>query len=231
MNCRTAKYRLHVAQFWFERIQNNYLDPNETVEYYLEAFLMSCRSVTDYVVRDFLDSIKPNLTLENKLLINWKKNEFVQGRRQLPAHEKNNLILKFLKEYDKAYKELTDNLLVKYFFTKRNVITHHSFSGIYDKTYDESDNIISRRFETQAMSILLENGSHLLAEGDSKILLEDNNRIPIEDFVLSRIDEKQKQQLMDLVVNKEAIGLLRDFFAQINQFVEKFESDDVFEAN
>ena len=53
MNCRTAEDRLHVAQFWLERIQRNYLDPNETVEYYLEAFLMSCRSVSVYVVRDF----------------------------------------------------------------------------------------------------------------------------------------------------------------------------------
>jgi len=95
MNCRTAEDRLHVAQFWLERIQRNYLDPNETVEYYLEAFLMSCRSVSDYVVRDFLDSIKPNLTLENKFLINWKKNDFVLGKRQLPAHEQKNSILTY----------------------------------------------------------------------------------------------------------------------------------------
>ena len=228
MNCRTAKDRLDVSQFWFSKIKEFYLDSSEVVEYYLESFLISCRSVPDYVVRDFLNTIKPDLTLAQRLFINSEKINIVDGNKPLPEHEMNDNILAFLKEHSLFWNELYSNLLVRYLFTKRNVIIHHTFSGMYGPVYDDSgENIIRRHFEASGMNLLVENGSKLLAEDGSPIILENGNSLPIDDFVIRNISQKDKEKLMNLITTTDAIKLLADFLSSIRKFVQHFESYEI----
>jgi len=227
MKFRSTEDRIKVSRFWFDRIRESYSNSNETVEYYTEAFLISSRSVIDYVVRDYLDSIKPAFGTNDKLTINWRKKKIAEGDSQLPAHAKKEEILQFLKIHNEAFKSLMENIIIKYFFTKRNVIVHHTFSGMYDKTYEgegKNERITSRRFETQSVGFLmLSSGGYLRKQDGGRIKL--SSSVPIDDFeLINNLTETQEKKLVKLVTNTEALDLLQQYWKLITSFVEEIKS-------
>ena len=225
--CTEARARVKVARKWLDKILENYNNSDEWAEHFTEAFLVSTRSVVDYVVRDFLESLELKLNLAKISEINYNKTKEKNIKKILADYEKKELVVNFLKRHKMGFDILLENHLVRYFFTLRNLIVHAGFPHIYENTYDGSgkkQKISQRRLQTEFVNyLLLEDGGFLLTNSGDRIVLAGNNS-NIRDFdYLANLSSEEKQNLEKLLKETEAKDLLQKFFKSIENFVEQFE--------
>lgn len=225
--CTEARARVKVARKWLDKILENYNNSDEWVEHFTEAFLVSTRSVTDYVVRDFLESLEPKLNLTKISEINYNKTKEKYIKKILTDYEKKESVINFLKKHKMELDILLENHLVRYFFTLRNLIVHAGFPHIYENTYEGSgkkQKISQRRLQTEFVNyLLLEDGDFLLTNSGDRIVLEgDNSNIRDFDYI-AKLSSEEKQNLENLLKETEAKDLLQKFFESIENFVELFE--------
>lgn len=138
MKCHTARGKLEEAQFFLKKIQEVYKIDSNDIEYYLNAFVVSCRSVLDYVIQDFLISKK--IDMETRDFKNKKTREM-----QLSGSEDFQEIEDFVQKFEKEFQDLHNNRLTHYFLEKRKTV-HNGFAG------------------TKAGNFTEENGSHIVTE-------------------------------------------------------------------
>lgn len=77
MEFHTSRYKLDEAAFFLKN-HDVYSKDDEEIEYYLDAYLNTCRSVIDYSLRDFLNSIKQPLKEKDKRWINRLKQNCIK---------------------------------------------------------------------------------------------------------------------------------------------------------
>lgn len=226
--CSETRARLGVAIRWYQKILENYNNPSEWIEYFTEAFLVSSRSVIDYVVRDFLECLEPKLNMNKISEINFNKTKKKEIEKLLEDYENKELVINFLATHTEEFNRLLGDVLVRYFFTLRNLIVHAGFPHIYENTYTGSgknERVSQRRFQTEFVNYLLtENGGYLLTNNGDRIVLEGENSY-ISDFdYLSKLDPKEKQRLEEKLKKTESKDLLQNYLKLIENFVEKIES-------
>lgn len=225
--CTETRVRLMVARKWLDKILEYYDNPDDWIEHFTEAFLVSTRSIADYIVRDFLESLQPKLSLVKISEINYNKYRKNNIKKILGDYEKSDLIIHFLKMHKQEFDNLLEIPLVRYFFTLRNLIVHAGFPNIYENTYEDSgqkQKISQRRFQTEFVNyLLLESGGFLLTNSGDRIVLAGDN-FPLRDFdYLSDLSSEEKQNLEQRLKEKEAKILLEEYFESIKNFMEKFE--------
>ena len=221
MQCNTTNERIRVANIFLSKIKENENKSDNLINYHTEYFLILCHSILDYIVYDFLSSIRPPISIEqiskinkNKVYINQKIN-----------HEKKDETLKFLKNYRDERSRLETNVLVSYFLTIRNRIVHGEFTNIY-KTQIKQEKTV-RRFQSNLVSYLAINddGDCLLinSSGD-KLIIRDEGSVN-ELGYLKNLDGEQKSQLLEMLDNETPSDLLEKYIYQIKEFIKKFDSN------
>ncbi|HKC78977.1 MAG TPA: hypothetical protein VKB83_02675, partial [Nitrosopumilaceae archaeon] len=168
----------------------------------------------EYIVRDFLNSIKPKLTDKEKRTISWNhKIDF--------EHEKKDEINKFIKEHFEEFKLLKkQDPLICYLLEKRDIITHHEFAGSMQGHFEENEQSGEKRITKRNFVPLY---LQILEYQAPKVLGKRKNQVDFGDCVSN---DKERDILMDKLVNDDMYGLLCQFFNSIKKFVEKFENTD-----
>jgi len=59
--CTETRVRLTVARKWLDKILESYDNPDDWIEHFTEAFLVSTRSIADYIVRDFFGILRTKI--------------------------------------------------------------------------------------------------------------------------------------------------------------------------
>jgi len=122
MKPKTFKTKLREAEYFLDQLSTHYGKDSEIPEYYLNAFVIACRSSLDYVIQDFLISLK----------IKMQTNDFKNNKKrseQLSNHPNYEIIENFYRLYDEQYDKLLKDPLMSYFIQKRNNIAHKGLDG------------------------------------------------------------------------------------------------------
>ena len=91
LECDTSKFKLKQADFFLQKIDEVYTKDDYSIEFYLYAFLSSCKSALDYVVGDFLNSIKPRISGREKIKTSKEKFRIAKEQKiKNFEHEKKN---------------------------------------------------------------------------------------------------------------------------------------------
>jgi len=130
METHTSLRKLEEAEYFHNQILGHYNEDNDVCGYYLNAFIMSCRSSLDYVIQDFLYSIgvydMGTRDFESK---KERKNKF-------SGHPKFNLIEKFISDYhSKKERMRKEDPEVDYFLNKRNMFMHQKEDNIKSSSF------------------------------------------------------------------------------------------------
>jgi len=227
MKCKISRERLEQANLWLEHIKENYEDISKLIEIYTESFLIVCKSITDYVIMDYLENNFQSIKMsERSKIIHYKKRIF-DGKDKLTDDEK--LILEFLEKHNNEYKEFEGIPLVAYFLTMRNVLVHSIFPHIFENQYEgsgEKQKIVSRRFQRDFQNYLLkEDGGGLLLESGFHLLLSSSGTDSFFDLKpLSTIrDDDVKKKLKQQLENDDPIKLMKEYLDHLSDFIHKFE--------
>ena len=211
--CHTARYRLGQAKFFLDKIKQVYSKDDYEIEYYLDSFLDTCRSVIDYVVRDYLNTVKPSIREIDKRLIN-KYRVRILDKNDIKNfdHEKKQEIIDFLKKHRDEFFKFRENHLVRYFLAKRTTYEHHEFSGFRQASFEqkpgESRKILSRKFIPLYYLLMVFNGKNLSNEEIESCELTDQE----EKALLVRLEGEEAKDLLD-----EYLGLVEEFIAQFEK--------------
>ena len=134
MKCNTKQYKIKQAKFHLQKLKESYNEDSYDVEYYLDAFLASCRSIIDYIQRDFLNNIEPKLSSKEKRVIS--KNHKITTK-----HSQEYAINKFLKDIWKDFTDFKNSDTMRcYLFEKRDIFTHNEYAGSKGGKFTESTN-------------------------------------------------------------------------------------------
>lgn len=76
MNCETAHNRFSLAEYWLKQIEDVYHVDSDIIESYTEYFLIICRSIEDYIISDFLQTLQPKISFNSKLPNNLSNSKF-----------------------------------------------------------------------------------------------------------------------------------------------------------
>jgi len=141
---KTFKIKLREAEYFLDQLFIHYKEDSEIPEYYLNAFVITCRSSLDYVIQDFLVSLK----------IKIKTNDFKNNKKrikQLLDHPNYDKIESFYQLYAKQYEKLMEDPLMSYFIQKRNNIAHKELDGnkmyLFKQEDGKSKEVYERRLE------------------------------------------------------------------------------------
>ena len=218
MNYPATNERIRISEIFLSKIKELETDSDKIVNYYTEYFLILCHSVIDYVVYDFLSSMRPPISMKDMSDISKPR------RKKSINHERNNEINDFLNEFADKRKEFLKQLLPSYFFSIRNRIVHGEFPNIYNTKI--LNNKITRHFQFNLVNYLQINddGDHLLINNNGdKLIISDQGSVDELDYVKALGDE-EKKLLSKMLEEEKPSELLQRYLDQIKQFVLKFES-------
>ena len=212
MKCYTARYRLGQARFFLDKIKEVYSKDDYEIEYYLDAFLSTCRSVIDYVLRDYLNTVKPTIPEIVKRKIN--KNRIIileQNNIKNFEQEKKQEVLGFLKKHRAEFLKFRENHLVQYFLAKRTTSEHHEFSGFRQASFEQKDGeskkILSRNFIPKYYLFMVFDGKNL----------------PNQEIDSCELTDEEKKSLLIRLEGEEARDLLDEYLGLVEDFIEQFE--------
>jgi len=225
MNCETTHNRFSLAEYWLKQIEDVYHVDSDIIESYTEYFLIICRSIEDYVISDFLQTLQPKISFGEITEIIRLKDKYRNEKEIL--HAENQKIKDFLKIHNDEVINFQKQLLVKYFRTLRNWTVHTIFPHIYENQHGENNTILHRYFQRNFVNYLglEQGGGHLLLESGFSLLLANSDEDSIFDkYPLNSLSDSEKSQLRSILENKEAKDLLNEYLSMIKKFIEKFES-------
>lgn len=208
MKCTNAKGKSKEAKFFLSKlfVDEIYKD-NDMYNFHLNAFLSSARSIIDYVVSDFLDSVNPPISINE-----WKKTKGSRKLRKkiISKHPQEGKINKFFKFYDDALIKLRSDPLVYYFWEIRNEATH------YRKISEKGMTVTSTNSKTKQESKMRTLEMPFSEEGLEKYpqyRIDYNNKFSKEQILMLEKD----------IRHIDAKIPLRKFFRKIIEFEYKFE--------
>jgi hypothetical protein len=226
MNCKTTHERWSLADNWLKRIEESYSKDDEIIESYTEYFLVICRSIEDYLINDFLETLEPKISMSSRSEIILNKKQYRERKKNF-THNEQQKIINFLKRHDDEVKIFVKNPLVTYFRTLRNWTVHTIFPHIFENKHGEDGKILKRFFQRNFVNYLgLENGiGHLLLNNGYSLKLEDSDEDSFFDIPpLNYLKEPEKSTLKTTLETKEAKYLLKEYLTLIQQLIKKFES-------
>lgn len=91
MKCETTYARFSLAEYWLKEIKNTYSKNDEIIESYVEYFLVICRSIEDYLIFDFLDTIFPSIPIGERSEIIRLKKQYREKTKTLNHIEQQNM--------------------------------------------------------------------------------------------------------------------------------------------
>jgi len=224
LNCKTTRSRFSLAEYWLNKIEDNYTNDDDIIESFVEYFLIICRSVEDYLINDFLDSVKPEILMEERSNIIYNKRKYQEDKKILNNKESQKII-DFLVIHNTEIGKFSQNLIVIYFRTLRNWTVHTIFPHIFENKHENKGTILERHFQRNFVNYLgLEQEVHLLLENGYSLTLENSDKESIFDIPpLSRLKRSEKLILKNELESKEAKSLLREYFQLIEQLIQRFE--------
>jgi len=146
MKIHTYRRKLREAEYFHSQILDHYGEDTEVCGYYLNVFILSCRSSLDYVIQDFLYSLK----VYDMKTRDFKNKE--KRQKKFTDHPKFDFIEKFVNDYTSKMEELYEDPEMNYFLKKRNTFMHQREDSIksyyYIKKHGSSTaNVNDRRLE------------------------------------------------------------------------------------
>ena len=173
MDFKTTHERWSLADNWLKKIEKSYMKNDDIIESYTEYFLVICRSIEDYVINDFLETLEPKILMSSRSEIILHKKQYREETKNLD-HTEHQKIIDFLKFHNNEVNNFAKNPLVTYFRTLRNWTVHTIFPHIFENKHGENDTISERYFQRNFVNYLgLENSEgHLLLENGFSLLLE-----------------------------------------------------------
>lgn len=208
MLCTNAKGKTKEAKHFLDILTSDevYKD-DDLYSYNVNAFLASARSIIEYIVSDFLDSVKPTISLNQ-----WKKTKGSRKRQKkiTEKHPQKEKITEFFKFYDDAQTNLRSDPLVYYFLEVRNEMIH------YRKISEKGMTVTSTNPKTKEFSKMRTLEIPFTEEG-------------LEKYPQYKIDYNNKfskEQILRLeqdIRHTDAKIHLKKFFRKIIEFENKFE--------
>lgn len=226
LKCTSTKERLSLANIWLEEIKKIYNEPDKLVELYTESFLITCKSIADYVIMDYLIQNFPKMTINRKSYIIQMKSRIMKGKERLRDDEKG--IVEFLNAYNEKYKDFESIPLVAYFITLRNLLVHSVFPHLFENQYEGSgpnQKVVQRKFQRDFTNYLLtDDGNGLLLENGYHLLLENNGNESFSDLKpLSKVSKEEQTKLYDKFDLDSPLELMAEYLIHLLWFIQKFE--------
>jgi len=212
LECQTAKYKLDEAKFFLEKLRGVENEPNEFVYgVYLNAFIYSANSVTDYVHADFIYN-----TINNPR-IDWKDYQGREMKKEiLEKHPDKIAIEKFRSKYFNELNKFLRDPIANYFRFKRNKITHVRWDATKSGKFvrkDGGDEIVtSRNLESSIMYAMAKDGKV------SDLDLFDDKVIPWEE----QLDAFRR------LCSEDINSILDEFIVMLEKFIQKFDGQEFF---
>lgn len=208
-----------------EQISKNYRKSDGLIDIFTECFLISCKSITDYIIMDYFENNFKSMSMVRRNYL--KTLSKINLEKELEDSEKP--FLGFLTEFRTEYKKFEKIPLVAYFFTLRHILVHYIVPHIFENQYQgrgAEQKVISRRFQRDFQDYLLkEDGGGILLESGFHLLLESSGKDSFFDIKpLRAINENEKNQLKKRLENDEPIKLMKEFLDQLSKFISKFET-------
>lgn len=208
MQCTNAKGKTKEAKYFLSIlfVDENYKN-DDLYNYNLNAFLTSTRSIIEYVVSDFLDSVNPPISLNE-----WKK---TKGNRKLQKkiirlHPQEGRIGKFFKFYDDELIKLRSDPLVHYFWEIRNEAIHHRKISEKGMTVTSTNSKTKKASKMRTLEMpFSEEGLEIYPQ----YKIDYNNKFSKEQILMLEND----------IRHIDAKIPLRKFFHKIIEFEYKFE--------
>ncbi len=208
MQCTNAKDKIKEAKHFLDILTSDevYKD-DDLYSYNVTAFLSSTRSVIDYIVSDFLDYVKPKISLNE-----WKKTKGSKKRQKkiIEKHPQKEKILAFFKFYEDVQKILRSDPLVYYFLEIRNEVIHYRKISAKGMTVTSTNHITKEFSKMRTLEIPFN------AEGLEKYpqyKIDYDNKLSKEQIFLLEQD----------IRHTDAKIHLRKFLHKIIEFENKFE--------
>lgn len=212
MKFNTARYKIKAAKFFLQKIKESYNEEGYYVDFYLDAMLVSCRSVIDFMNSDFLYHVEPKLTSREKRLIQ-KRHRMDQEHPQKDAV--NNFLESIWQDFTKFKNETHMRC---YFFEKRNISTHSEPTvrggGTFTKTPDGKTIFDKHCLESQ-LEVNMErtSGRELIDIGNCTLTGEQREKL------LEQLSEEDMRSFLDSLVN--------DVENFVNDMEKKYCEEDV----
>lgn len=225
MKCTFSLERLKITELCLEQISKNYENVDGLIDIFMESFLVTSKSITDYVIMDYLETHFKTMEMSTRSKIIQNKISW-KGEKQL---KNKGYILDFLKKHNKKYEHFENIPLVAYFLTLRNILVHSMVPHIFENQYQGvgvNQKVISRRFQRDFQNYLLKNdGGGLLQNSGYHLLLNDSGKDSFFDIKpLSKIEDTEKPKLKKRLENEEPLELMNEYLEQLSIFIKKFET-------
>lgn len=227
MKFQLTRERFELAKKWLEKIKNSYHIPENEIESFTEYFLIICRSISDYIIMDFLATLEPKISLGDRAEIVRKKKNHFNG--ESVNHKEDKIIQKFLKSHKFQLDKFENQLVSKYFIALRNWSVHSIMPTIFTNEYEKDMTVKKRRFQKDFVYPLsTENGDRLVLEdGSGYLTLENSGEDSLFDkYPLNSLGKEERQQLEQILDDTEALTLLQQYFDETENFVNFFEEDE-----
>lgn len=224
MSPKTTHARLTLAEYWLNKIEKIYSKDDDIIESYVEYFLVICRSIEDYMINDFLETLHPSIPMGERSDIILLKREY-RKRKITLNHAQNQRIVNYLISHNRKVEKFILNPLVNYFRVLRNWTVHTIFPHIFENQYGDDETILHRYFQRNFVDYLeLNSGGHLLLNSGSSLKLDSSDNDSIFDKrPLKNLNEIEKSQLESRLKSEEAMILLKEYLDLIKQFVENHD--------
>jgi hypothetical protein len=224
MKCTLARERFELASRWLKKVKNVYHVPENEIESFTEYFIIICRSISDYVIMDFLGTLEPKMSLGDRAEIVRLKKKYLKGEKI--NHKESEKINEFLKTHSSELIIFENQLLVRYFIALRNWSVHSIMPTIFTNEYEKEMKVKKRRFEKDfVFPISLGNGDRLVLEdGSGYLITEDSGEDSLFDkYPLNELSKEERKDLEKLLDTTEALTLLEKFFEETENFIKFFE--------
>lgn len=209
MQCPNTQDKIREAKYFLDMLNSDEVYKNdELYSHNLNAYLTSARSIIDYILRDFLNSIIPIITVNELKKTKGSKKRLKAIMKNHPQKEK---IEEFLEFYWNVEKVLHSDPLVNYFLEIRNEMIHHR------KISEKGMTVTSTNPQTKEFSKM------------RTLELPFNDEL-LEMYPSAKIDypnKFSKEQILKLeqdIRHTDAKIHLNRFFKKITEFVSKFEA-------
>lgn len=224
MKCQLTRERFELAKKWLGKIENVYHIPENEIESFTEYFLIICRSITDYLIVDFLTIIEPKISLGDRAEIVRKRKNHLNG--ETINHKEHEKIMEFLNTHKSHLDDFENQLLSKYFIALRNWSVHSIMPTVFTNEYEKDMKVKKRRFQKDfEYPLSTENGDRLVLEdGSGYLTIEGSGEDSLFDkYPLNNLRTEEREQLEQILDNTEALALLRQFLEETENFIKKFE--------
>lgn len=210
LQCHTAKYKLEESQYFLKRMTDSEVWNSEILfDFYLNVFVTSSDSITEYVHADFMFH-----KIDNPR-INWRDYQDKRRRKSIISqHPDSKAIEKFCSTYFNELDKLWRMPLVNYFRNKRNKITHMRWDASKSSTYTETQDG-KRTYDSRHLE-------------PSFIAFTPSPEIFMADMFDDYITNGQRLALLGRLDSEQAIDICNEYLEELNNFITKFDGKDFF---